>query len=206
MAGKPLVLRLGDGPEIPVRLEKIDRSRLYGYVEVEALDDAGRRCDLATLAQDGHTLVGEGGRALAMLSPDGRWVDRKTMRPVDPEGRAVAPVPSTFAQPVTLADTATVDQYLEHSIRAVYQLDPVDEALLAPLAAELASGTIFRFPFSFRGGLAADVAFLLAGADGGLFMAIGQPGQLTFVGLENQSAAVEEDELPEEEEADFGML
>jgi hypothetical protein len=205
MAAKPLVLRVG-GRDIAVQLEKVDRSRLYGWVDTEALDETGRPCELATLAQDGRTLVGEGGRGLAMLSPDGRWVDRKELRPIDMNGDPLEPQPSSFAAPVDLVEPASVDDYLEHNVRACYLLDPVDDA--SPLVAALEGGKILRFPFSFRGGLAPDVGFVLQGADGGLFLAIGQPSELHYAGLENESAAVEEEELEpgEGEELDFGML
>jgi hypothetical protein len=201
---KPLVLRL-EGRAIGVQLEKVDRSRLYGWVDTEALDEAGRRCELATLAQDGHTLVGEGGRGLAMLTPDGRWIDRKQLRPIDLQGQALSPAPSTFAAPVELTELTTVDDYLEHNVRSLYLLEPVDDA--TPLAEALAGGAIYRFPFSFRGGLAPDVGFVLAGTDGALFLAIGQPTELHYAGLENESAAVDDEADPGEvEELDFGML
>jgi hypothetical protein len=201
---KPLVLQVGGQP-IAVQLEKVDRDKLYGWIDTEALDEQGRRCELATLAQDGHTLVGEGGRGLAMLTPDGRWIDRKTLRPVDPHGDPLQPSPSTFAAPVELGQTASVDELLEHNVRAVYLLAPEGDA--TPLAAALADGAIYRFPFSFRGGLAPDVGFVLRGHDGGLFLCIGSPTELHYAGLENESAAIEDEADPgEAEELDFGML
>src|SRR5262245_42729745 len=34
------------GREISLAIEKVDRTRLYGYVETEVLDDSGRRCQV----------------------------------------------------------------------------------------------------------------------------------------------------------------
>ena len=48
---------------------KIDRSDLYGFKEVEVLDEHGQRCELATLADDGKTVVGRGGVTYAYLAP-----------------------------------------------------------------------------------------------------------------------------------------
>ncbi len=61
--------------------EKVDRSKLYGFIDVEALDSKGRKCTLATLAEDGRTIVGIGGSAFGVLSPDGEWLENRRSRP-----------------------------------------------------------------------------------------------------------------------------
>lgn len=203
---RTLLLSYG-GAEIGVVPEKLDRGKLYGTVDTEALDEHGRRCELMTLASDGKTLIGKGGKAMGFLSTDDRWLDRARLRAVDMDGQPLVPVPSSFAAPIPVEHTTTVDDYLSHNIKAVYVLEGDDPALAA-LAAELRAGAIYRFDYSFRGGLVADVGFLLAGADDALFLAVGQPTHLHFIGLdqlpaydeEETAAAVEEDEL------DFGML
>ena len=53
---KPLVFQFGD-VELSFQLNKVDRSKLYGYKEVEVLDEKGRRCELATIADDGRTVA-----------------------------------------------------------------------------------------------------------------------------------------------------
>ena len=50
---KPIVFQWGD-MDLSFSLAKIDRSKLYGYKEVEVLDEDGNRCELATLADDGR--------------------------------------------------------------------------------------------------------------------------------------------------------
>jgi hypothetical protein len=187
---------------------KLDRGKLYGTVEVEAVDELGRRCELATLASDGKTLLGKGGKAMGFLSPEGRWLDRAALRPVDPEGQPLSSVPSSFDAPIALERTATVDEYLAHNIKSVYVLESAHPAL-AELAKELLAGTIYTFPYSFRGGLVADVGFLLAGADESIFLAVGQPTQLHFLGLD-QLPVYEDEEAAaaagDDDELDFGML
>lgn len=199
--GKPLVLKLGDA-EMPCNLERVERSDLYGFVETEALDEQGRKCTLATLADDGRSVIASGGTALVTLSPDGNWLDKKTCVPTDNQGNRITPVPSSYAAPVPLEKTATVDEYLSHDIRSVYQI--VNQADLAPVMAELSKRTIYTFPYSFRGGLEADAAFLLLAADGTPFIAIGCPTQLQFVGFEEMAAA--SDEESEEDDIDFSMM
>src|SRR6185295_18921094 len=61
---KPLVLSFG-GMEIPCPLCKVERSDLYGFVEIETLDEQGRKCSLATLADDGKRVITSGGTAFA---------------------------------------------------------------------------------------------------------------------------------------------
>jgi hypothetical protein len=193
------------GAELPLVPEKLDRAKLYGSVEVEALDEAGRRCELATLSSDGKTLIGRGGKAMGFLSADGRWLDRAALRPVDPDGDPLEPVPSSFSAPVVLDQRATVEEYLAHNIKAVYALSGEDPAL-AELAAELEGGAIYTFPYSFRGGIVADVGFLLAGQDGDLFLAVGQPTHLHFLGLDQLPVYEDEEAAGEDDELDFGML
>ena len=198
---KPLVLKLGDA-EIPCNLARVERSDLYGFVETEAVDEKGRKCTLATLADDGKSVIASGGTALVTLSPDGNWLDKKACVPTDNQGNRITPVPSSYAAPVPLEKTATVEEYLSHDIRAVYQVS--SEVDLGPLMAELKKGTIFQFPYSFRGGLEADAGFLLLAADGTPFIAIGCPTQLQFVGFEEIASV--SDEESEEDEIDFSMM
>jgi len=195
---KPLVFLFQDA-QLAFDLTKVDRTVLYGFKEVEVLDEQGGRCELATLAADGKTIVGSGGTAFTYLAPDGAWCDKSELKPVDLEGHAIQPVPSSFSAPVGLLETATVQEYLGHNVRSLYLLRGTDDA--SALVAELRQGTIFKFPYSYRGGLEADAGFLLAGADGNVFLAVGSPTKIEFVGL--QQAAPPAGEEGEEEEADL---
>lgn len=202
---KPLVVQ-HKGNALSLNLEKVDRSKLYGYVDSEVLDEQGRRCELATLNGDGRTLVGKGGTALGLLSPNGQWRDRGALQAVDQSGAALTPVKSTFDAPVPLEKKASIDEYLAHNIQTVYHLAPEGDP--AELIAELRSGTIYTFPFSYRGGLEAHAGFLLLGADGNMFLAVGDLPNFQFVGLK-QSAALAEDETDgaeEDDSLDFGMM
>jgi hypothetical protein len=185
--------------------EKVDRTSLYGFIDIEALDSKGRKCQLATLADDGRTLVGTGGSAFGYVSPDGLWLEKSKLQPVNSEGKPITPVPSSYDAPIPLTTTATIDQYLSYNIKGVYVMKIEGDA--AALASELKSGTIYTFPYSFRGGLESDVGFLLAGADGSIFFAVGQPTSLHFVGLEQVLPAEPEgEEQGDDESVDFSMM
>jgi hypothetical protein len=202
---KPLTLTY-HGETVNFDLDKVDRTKLYGRVETQTLDDAGRPCELGTLIGDGHSIVGKGGSAIAVLSPDGHWRRKADLTAVDVAGNPIIPVKSSFNAPIDLEKTATVDEYLNHAIGSVYQLR-ADETN-AGLAAELAAGTIFTFPFSYRGGLEPHTGFLLRAADGTDFIAIGTPTTLEYVGLATPAAAVADPDEPaaDDDDLDFNLV
>lgn len=203
---KPLTV-VFRGETANLELEKVERSKLYGYVDTEVVDDAGRPCELATLIADGHSIVGKGGTALAYLSPDGHWRKKSDLTAVDVRGRVIEPVKSTFDAPVFLEATASIDEYLSHNIHLIYRMTP--EAAAPALTAELAAGTIFRFPFSYRGGLEASAGFLLTGSDGNIFLCVGKPTSADFVDLKATAAVVpqtDETIVEDDDALDFSLV
>jgi len=202
---KPLCVEL-NGQTIELQLEKIDRTKLYGYVETEVLDEAGKRCELGTLTGDGHSIVGKGGTALAYLSQDGLWRKKADLKPVDPQGTVITPVKSSFDTKITLDKKTSIDDYLSHNIHLIYRL--ICDAEPTALMDELKNGTIFSFPFSYRGGVEASAGFLLLSSDGNVFLCVGTPTKIEFVGLKAPVPAVEEPEAAAEEEdlLDFSLV
>lgn len=203
---KPLVVELR-GQSFDLQLEKVDRTKLYGFVEAEVQDEAGRPCEVGTLTGDGHSIVGRGGSAIAYLSPDGLWRKKTDLRPVDPAGQPIPPVRSTFDAPVSLDRTATIDEYLSHNIHLIYRLTSEQEP--AELRDELKKGTIFQFPFSYRGGIEASAGFLLQAADGNIFLCVGSPTKIEFIGLKTAAPVPTEEpgaDADEEDLLDFSIV
>ena len=204
---KPLVFQWRDR-QISFQMAKVDRARLYGFKESEVLDDQGQRCELATLAQDGQTVVGRGGSAFGTLTADGTWIEKTQLRPVDAAGQSIQPVPSSYAAPVPLVEHASPEDYLDCAVRSIYLMETTDD--IGQLADELKQGTIYRFPYSFRGGLEPDQGFLLANANGELFCAIGKPAKTEFLGLAQAAPAVEDEDSQRADEEvdamDFSMM
>lgn len=202
---KPLVFSLG-GSDFSFEMAKVDRAKLYGYKDVEIFDEQGDKCEMATLAEDGHTIIGRGGTGVGYLSADGLWCEKTQLRPVDLSGQPIEPVTSSFAAPIALAEPTTADDYLAHSIRSIYWLSTESGG---DLVQQLKSGSIFKFGYSYRGGLEADVAFLLCNEVGDVFMAVGNATAIEFVGLQ-QTAIVLDDDAEQDEgdgdEMDFGMI
>jgi hypothetical protein len=200
---KPLVFHFG-GKELSFNLNKVDRAALYGHKEVEVLDEGGNVCELATLADDGRTVVGRGGTAIGYLSADHEWCEKAKLKPVDLEGNAITSVGSSFAAPIALDQQASVDDYLDHKIRLVYHLTSEND--VSHLAEELNHGTIFAFPYSYRGGLQADAGFLLA-SDGKVFLAVGNRMEMQFLGLQQAAPLTEDDSDDDETDLmDFDMM
>jgi hypothetical protein len=201
---KPLVFQWGE-QDLAFTLNKIDRSKLYGFKEVEVLDEQQRTCELATLDSDGRTVVGRGGTGLGTLDVDGRWREKAELKPIGIDGEELKSVPSSYSAPIKLFETVSADEFLKHNIRLVYQVETDSD--ISSLREELKRDTIFSFPYSFRGGLEADAGFLLMGSDGHVFITVGNPTQASFIGLQ-QTATVMDDEdgMDETDLMDFDMI
>ena len=197
---KPLVFSFG-GQQMAAQMSKVDRSKLYGTKETEMLDEQNKVCELATLAADGWTVIGRGGTATGYMTVEGHWCDRTELTPVDLAGEPIEPVLSSFEAPVSLVETIDINEYLNYEIRSVYALTLDEQSSLSLLIEQLQRGTIFRFQFSFRGGLEAEEAFLLMNDVNDLFMVIGSPSGFPFIGLQPPGAD-EDQESPPDEDAD----
>lgn len=202
---KPLSVEF-HGEVFELDLEKVDRTKLYGYVESEVLDENGKRCEIGTLTGDGHSIVGKGGTALAYLSPDGLWRKKTELQPVDRQGDLIPPVKSTFDATVALDRTVSIDDFLTHNVHLIYRLKAEHEP--TALMSELKKGTIFQFPFSYRGGVEASAGFLLLGSDGNVFLLVGTPTDIEFIGLKSPAAIVDGNDASADDDdlLDFSMV
>ena len=195
------------GKQLAFQMQKVDRSKLYGYKEILVTDEQEEVCELATLADDGKTLVGKGGTGIGQLTADGKWTDKTKLKPVDLEGNEIKPVPSSFAAPIDLKEETTIDDYLDHNIRLIYRLTiDSDSETEEKLHRKLKDGAILKFPYSYRGGLEADVGFMLMNHQNEIFFVVGGPTVVDFVGLQQVAPAVSSDEPDEGDLMDFSMM
>jgi len=188
-------------------MNKVDRNKLYGSVSVETFDVDGNKCGLASLANDGKTLIPHGGTAFAYINKDGLWVERSELQPVSLEGEKLEVLPSSFDQVIELGETVTIEEFLNHSVRLCYHLDYDADEIAPEMIESMATGTIFRFEFLYRDGITADPAFLMTGNSGELWMLVAKPASVDYVGLDQAAvtfAADSEDE--ESDEFDFEMM
>ncbi len=194
-----------------LNLLKVDRNKLYGDVELETFDDGGKKCELVTLARDGKTIISAGGTATGYLSEDGEWVERDQLTAVDAKGGKLPVVPSTFDLTTQLTQDVSADDYLDYAIRLAYLLEPADGELPEEFAKSVKEGKIYHIDFSYRGGSFADPAFILGGEAGTIWLMIGEPGDVEFVGFSQAAicaanAQAESDGGADEEDFDFDML
>lgn len=201
---RELVLSL-DGREFAVTLVKIDRDKLYGSIEVEAFDEKGREASLRVLAADGKTLIDKGGTALTTVNEKGTSVDRTSLTAVDANGDPIEPVPSSFND-ANVLKKADIEDYLSQMYKSVYLIQPPEEGDIKYLLDHLNGDQIYTFPFSWRGGLDYDTAYVLGSGDDA-FMVVGKPAEFEFLKL-NQAVvldSVEEQEISADD-IDFDLL
>ncbi len=195
------------GNQIDFEMHKVDRSRLYGFKELLVLDEDGESCELNTLAEDGKTLIGKGGTGIGYVDADGSWIEKSDLTAVDLEGNQIEPVASSFSAPIELGEKADAEDLLNHNIRLIYQLQSED--LDERLASELVAGSIFKFPYSFRGGLEADAGFLMHNDVGEIFFLVGDPSSVDYVGLQQAAPTAAEatgDDVSSDDLMDFDMI
>lgn len=188
-------------------LIKVDRSKLYGSVTTETLDPEGERCQLATLARDGRTLIPYGGTAAGYLNTDGKWVNSNERQPVDVDGEPLSEVESSFNAPIRLKKTASVEDLLDIPVRLAYRLGGAE--LSPSVSKKFSAGTIYSFDFSYRGGPNPDPAFVLTDEDGDLWMLVGEPSDVDFLTYEKAALCAscdEQDSEDDNDEFDFDML
>ena len=186
-------------------MEKVDRTKLYGSKSLEVVDEDGHPCRLITLAADGRSLIGKGGTGTGQIDADGNWIEKTEMKPVDLSGNEITPVKSSFSAQIELDEEVSPAEYLNHKIRLTYRLEA--ETFPQSLKKRLDAGAIFKFDYSYRGGLEADAGFLLNNDQDQTFLLIGDPSDVSFKGLQETAVvAVDEEDGAGDDAMDFGMI
>ena len=187
-------------------LTKIDRDKVYGFIEVKVNDDKGNPCIMGSLLEDGKTLVLNGATAIKTVDESFNELDKKELKVVYQDGKDAVLVPSSYEGEVSLTET-TLDDLFNLEITSVYQLDFEDATQKKSVSDYLADGNVARFVFNYRADYEGADAILIANADG-IFALTGRI--IDFPYLENKLAPVAatlvEETVEEEEGMDFGML
>jgi hypothetical protein len=186
-------------------LTKIDRDKVYGFIEVKVNDDKGNPCIMGSLLDDGKTLVLNGATALKTVDASYNELDKKELKVIYQDGSDAVLVASSYEVEVNLTKTS-LDDLFNLEITSVYQLDFEDASQKKSVSDYLADGKVARFVFNYRADYEGADAILIANADG-LFALTGRI--IDFPYLENKLAQVAAnlvEETMEEEAMDFGML
>jgi hypothetical protein len=186
-------------------LTKIDRDKVYGFIELKVNDDKGNPCIMGSLLEDGRTLVLNGSTALKTVDASFNELDKKELKVVYQDGKDAVLVPSSYDGEVNLTETS-LDDLFNLEITSVYELDFEDTSQKKSVSDYLADGKVARFVFNYRADYEGADAILIANASG-VFALTGRI--IDFPYLENKLAPLDTnlvEETIEEEGMDFGML
>lgn len=192
-----------DGEEFAVVINKVSREKLYGDVEVEAFDEKGNPAELLTLSADGKTFIDTGGTSLATVTAEGTSISRADLIATDIHGEKLDEVPSSFNH-ANILKKATVEEYLSQVVKSVYVLEPAEGSDLKLLKSQFPKN-IYKFDFSYRGGLEFDSAFVL-GNKTDAFLIVGKQGEFEFVKLNQVSVLESTEEDISADDLDFDLL
>ena len=187
-------------------LTKIDRDKVYGFIDVKVNDDNGSPCILGSLLDDGRTLVLNGATAIKTVDSSFNELDKAELKVVYQDGKDAVLVPSSYEGEINLTET-TFDDLFNLEITSVYQLDFEDLVVKTSVNDFLADGKVFRFVFNYRADYEGADAILISNP-AGIFALTGRI--IDFSYLENKLMKVTEnlveETIEEDEEIDFGML
>jgi hypothetical protein len=183
------------------QIEKVERAKLYGVRRRLAVDDKGRTCARAALTDDGQVLLRAGMTAQGWFDTDGRQIEQKAIGAEDADGNPLDLVSSTLGVEQPLEGPVDARELLDLSLTAVYRVAP--EELDDALAASLAAGEFWRFPFNYRPDYRSETGYLVQNADG-IFALVGVPALAEF--LEPQAAPPQADDDDDDGDLDFEMM
>ena len=186
-------------------LTKVDRDKVYGFIEVKVNDDKGNPCTMGSLLDDGKTIVLNGATANKTVDASFNELDKKELKVVYLDGKDAVLVPSSYEGEILLTETS-LDDLFNLEVTSVYQLDFEDDLQKKLVSDFLASGKVARFLFNYRADYEGADAILIANANG-IFALTGRIIDFPF--LKNEVEPISETlvEQPIEEEGmDFGML
>jgi hypothetical protein len=195
-----------EGKSWSAGISKVDRNKVYGHVEEVISDSNGELCTVASILEDGQTIIVSGATTLKTVDSENKEITKDAIKTVNLDGSDAVLVPSSYDTDVVLTP-GTLNDLFNLEITTVYQLVWEDEAAKLDLINYLGTNKVLKFVFNYR----ADYE----GADAVLITAQNQVFALTgkfieFQFLENKQVIVPEDTIVdatvEEDSMDFGML
>jgi hypothetical protein len=196
---KPIIVTF-DGNESSFDHAKVERTKLYGSRRRVPLDLEGQPCMKSSLTADGLYLLQSGMTAQGYFDEAGRWLQKNQLVGISEDGQPLELKPSTLgvAQPLVQVHPSIV---LDHSIDAVYGLDPL--TMDPGLQERLDAGEMFSFSFNYGADYHLETAFLLKNPEG-VFCLVGVPISPAWVEPGKVSVVETVDEISDE--LDFDMF
>jgi hypothetical protein len=179
---------------------KIDRSKIYGWTEIKAMDSKNVECKTFYMDRSGSIMIPKGGVSYGIIDSNGKWVNKNELLAVNPDGTPAQIIPSSFSASIVLDKTVSAEEFLDHAINAAYELSGEPAELI-----KLMDGKIFTFIYNYRDDYEGDNAFVLEAKDK-LYLLVGKKLDFEFVGIEQTSIVSEEEPEELSEEIDFSMM
>ena len=187
-------------------LTRVERQKLYGRKRKVVVDENENATQTAYLTRDGTALLPSGTIAMLYVDDEFNVASRSELVAVDPiEGTPMDPIDSTLGVEVPLEGPIDPKRMLDHTCKALYQLDP--EQVDATLQKALEEGGIFETRFNYRKGFEDAPAFLFHN-DEGYFAVIGNSAEFDYLRKETANVVEEEDDEDpfDEDDLDFSMF
>ena len=197
---KELIFKLS-GSDFAAAPVKLERKKIYGWTDTVATDINGDVCQSAYLSPDDSLIIPSGGLKQATVDVAGRWLDKSELKAFIEDGSEELPVlPSSFDAPIALKTKATKEEFLDNDWESVYQL-------VNPDLATAVGDDIYKFEFSYRGGVNHNDAYLM-NTPGGLFLLAGDKQEFQMLALADETTIDDTEEPVEEsiDELDFSMF
>ena len=128
---------------------KVDRDKVYGFIEEVVSDKSGNTCETGNLLDDGQTLILSGATALKTVNANNQEVDKKTLKTVYLDGKDATLIPSSYEGEIELAK-GNLDNLFNLEVTTVYQLTWEDEVSKTTILKQLEGGNVFHFIFNYR--------------------------------------------------------
>lgn len=190
------------GSVFSAELTKVDRDKVYGWVEESYHDKIGNRLSWATLLSDGKTLVGTGGTALKTLGPDGEEVSKSSLKAILPDGSDAQIQKSVYEELVQLDLNHSIEDLMRLEVKAVYQLNI--SSGFDTVQAALNKNPVLYFKFNYRADYQADDAFII-GQDKYIFIITGVLQEFEYA-FPQKPAIIEFADDDSENSFDFNMF
>jgi len=178
---------------------KIERKKLYGFNKTLVYDESGHECETANLDEGESGIIPKGGLGLGILSPEGLWVDRSSLKAVDLNGEDAELVQSSYDCEIVLDRKVSAETFLEYCITGFYELQ--NSSFAAAVGYD-----IYIFDYCYRASYEPSAAFILINGETA-FMLVGYKASFEMLSLPEEVFLDDEDEEEnEDDEIDFSMM
>jgi hypothetical protein len=203
---KPITFNTGE-KSFQAAINKVDRDKVYGYIEESISDANGEICLSGNLLDDGSTIILSGATALKTVDFNNNEVDKKSLKAVYMDGKDATLIPSSYDGEVKL-ELVNADDLYNLEVTAVYQLDFENLSVSKKDVLSYFEGEkYYRFVFNYRADYEGADAIMLA-TENDVFVLTGRMLSFEYLENKNKPVVIEEEVTTgnEEDNIDFGML